>query len=149
MNKKFVFFCFFVVMTLVVFPVVSSYTTIKELSSVQDTADEKQGSTVQEKPETTVITGYLLIHTSTYSPNIGFHPYPGANVSVRGFLYSYTGSTDDQGDCLLKVHTNLLRAKMYFVKISIVSQDRLVTKRDSVFIEPRQIIYEEYLFIVL
>ena len=149
MKKKLVFFCFFVVMMLMVIPVVSSNSNVKEQQSVHDKEIELQDCLVQEKPAAMLVTGYLLIHVYTYTPGAGFHPYPGANISVRGFLYSYNGSTDEMGDCLLKVHTNLFRAKTYFVKVSILSHDRLVTKRYSIFIEPRQIIYKEFLFIVL
>ena len=131
MKKKIVMFCFFVVMILWVIPVVTS------------------NSNITEQPESIAGMGYLLIHVFTYTPGSGFHPYQGANISIRGFLYSYNGTTDEDGDCFFTVHTKLFKAKIYFVKVSIDSQDRLVTKRDFIYMLPRQIEYKEFLFLVL
>ncbi|MBE3094406.1 MAG: hypothetical protein IMZ52_05195 [Actinobacteria bacterium] len=149
MKKKIVLCCLFVVMTLLVLPIMSANSTFKEQPTVQNIGAEKQGCMVQEKPDAMVGMGYLLIHVFTYTPGIGIQPYQGATVNVRGFLYSYNGTTDEGGDCLFNVHTKLFRAKLYFVKVSIFSQDRLVTKRDSIYIQPRQILYKEFLFVVL
>jgi hypothetical protein len=151
MKKKNLIFCLFAVFVLTVLPVVSSSSTITELRTVQRTDVEKIISQVEEKPATAELTGYLLVHVNSWqlgSGFPGFQPYPGANVSARGFLYSYNGTTDENGDCLLRLHTNLIRAKMYFIKVSIFSNERLVTRRTSIFIEPRDIIYKEFLFII-
>ena len=131
MKKKIVMFCFFVVMILWVLPVVVS------------------NSNITKQPERVAGMGYLVIHVYTYTPGSGFHPYQGANISIRGFLYSYNGTTDADGDCFFTVHTRLFKAKIYFVKVSIDSQDRLVTKRDFIYILPRQIEEKEFLFLVL
>lgn len=136
-------------MTLLATPSSSAYNTFKEQPILGNIDAEKQGCMEQEKPEAMLGKGYLLMHVFTYTPGTGFHAYAGATVNVRGFLYSYNGTTDEDGDCLFNVHTDLLRAKLYFVKVSIFSQDRLVTKRTSIFIQPRQILYKEFLFVVL
>lgn len=131
MKKKIVMFCFFVVTILWVLPVVASI------------------NTVTEQPENIAGMGYLIIHVFTYTPGSGFHPYQGANISIRGLLYSYNGTTDTNGDCFFNVHTKLFRAKIYFVKVSIDVQDRLVTRRDFISVLPREIEYKEFLFVVL
>lgn len=102
-----------------------------------------------EQPEPSLGTGYLIIHVFTFTPGSGFHPYQGANISLQGFFFSYNGSTDENGDCFLTVHTNLFRPKVYFAKISIDTQDRVMMKRDFITMFPRQIEYKDYLFVVL
>jgi len=149
MKKKIGVFCLFVVMMLLVLPIISANSTFKQQPTVQNIGAKKQGCMVQEKPEAIVGMGYLLIHVFTYTPGIGIKPYRGATVNVRGFLFSYNGTTDEGGDSLFIVHTKLFRAKLYFIKVSIFSQDRLVTKRTSIFIQSRQILYKEFLFVVL
>jgi hypothetical protein len=132
-----------------VLPLITSNSVLAEQQTALNTNVEKQGDIVQEKPESLLLTGYLLIHVYTYSPGVGFQPYHGANISVKGGLYSYNGTTDDMGDFLFNVHTNLFRAKIYFIKVSILPQDRLLTRRSSILIGLRQIVYKEFLFIVL
>jgi len=148
MKKKNLIFCLFAVLVLTVLPVVSSSTTITEPRAVQKTDVEKIISQVEEKPAPAELTGYLLVHVIGWQLGSGFQPYPGANVSARGFLYSYNGTTDENGDCLLRLHANLLRTKMYFLKVSIVSNERVVTRRTSIFIGPRDIVYKEFLFLI-
>jgi hypothetical protein len=129
MKKKIGIFCFFVIMALLMLPVVASYDTNKEY------------------PECPLNSGYLVIHVSTYTPGEGFHPYQGANISIRGLFYSYNGTTDKDGDCFFTVHTKLFRVKIYFAKVSIISHENVVTKRDFIYMLPREIEYKEYLFI--
>lgn len=149
MKKKIGVFCLFVVMMLLVLPIISANSTFKQQPTVQNIGAKKQGCMVQEKPEAIVGKGYLLIHVFTYTPGIGIKPYQGATVNVRGFLYSYNGTTDEWGDCLFNVHTKLFRAKLYFIKVSILSHDREVTRRNSIYIQTRQLLYKEFLFVVL
>jgi hypothetical protein len=104
-------------------------------------------STTSGQQESILGKGYLLIHVFSFTPGSGFHPYQGANISVRGFLYSYNGTTDEYGDCLFTVFTKLFRAKIYFIKITIDLLDRVVTRRDIVYMSLREIEYKEYLFI--
>lgn len=147
MKKKQLYFCIFALFVLMVLPVGSALNAqIEEhsLTSRVDTQEDKGGAL-----DSPLLTGYLLIHVYTYTAGAGFEPYEGANITVKGFLYSYTGQTDENGDCLFKVHTNLFRPKKYFVKVSIAPDDWLHTKRISFFIQPRQILYKEFLFIVL
>jgi len=149
MKKKIELFCFFVITVLMILPVVSSYSLVSEKQSFVISGIEKQNSNVQEKPASAEITGYLLIHVSAYTPGEGLHPFMGANISVRGFLFRYSGITDERGDCLFQVHTKLFRAKRYFIKVSIPPEDWLHTKINSIYIQPRQIVYKDFLFVVL
>ena len=129
MKRKIKLCCLFVIMVLVVTPIVAS------------------NSTTSGQQESILGKGYLLIHVFSFTPGSGFHPYQGANISVRGFLYSYNGTTDEYGDCLFTVFTKLFRAKIYFIKITIDLPDRVVTRRDVVYMSLREIEYKEYLFI--
>jgi len=129
MKRKLGMFCFLVITSLILVPAVAS------------------SSITTEQPEAVLGNGYLLIHVFSFTPGSGFQPYQGANVSLRGFSYSYNGTTDEYGDCLFIVHTNLFRSKIYFVKIIIDLEDRVVTKRDLVYMHSRDIEYREYLFV--
>lgn len=149
MKKKIMVFCFFVITVLMVLPVVSSYSVESEQQAFMASAVEKQNSAAKEKPVPAELTGYLLIHVSVYTPGEGLHPYMGANISVRGFLFRYSGVTDERGDCLFQVHAKLFRAKRYFIKVSIPPEDWLHTKINSIYIQPRQIVYKDFLFVVL
>ncbi len=149
MKKKIMICCFFVLTVLMVLPVVSSLSLVSEQQPLTTSAVEKQNCDAQEKPVPVVLTGYLLIHVSVYTPGEGLHPYAGANISVKGLFFSYNGQTDEQGDCLFQVHTKLLRAKLYFIKVSIPPGDLLHTKINSIYIQSRQIVYKDFLFIVL
>jgi hypothetical protein len=146
MMKKQVYFCIFAVFVLLILPVGSALNTSLEEQSITGHVDTSEVNGSFDPP---LFTGYLLIHVYTYTAGVGFEPYEGANVTVKGFLYSYTGQTDENGDYLFNVHTNLFRPKKYFVKVSISPDDWLHTKRISFFIQPRQILYKEFLFIVL
>lgn len=146
MKKKQVYFCIFAVLVLSVLPVGSAINTHTEDQILTNRVDTEE---VKDSLDPPLFTGYLLIHVYTYTPGVGFEPYEGANITVKGFLYSYNGQTDEAGDCLFKVHTNLFRPKKYHVKVSIAPDDWLHTKRISFFIQPRQILYKEFLFIVL
>lgn len=149
MKKKIMLFCFFVLAVMMVLPAVSSYSVVSEQQPFMASAVEKQNSDVQENPVLAGLNGYLLIHVSVYTPGEGLHPYMGANISVRSFLFSYSGITDERGDCLFQLHTHLFRAKRYFIKVGIAPEDWLHTKINSLFIEPRQIVYKDFLFVVL
>jgi hypothetical protein len=149
MKKKIMLFCFFVLAVLMVLPAVSSYSTVSEQQPSLASAVEKKNSDVKENPVPAVLTGFLLIHVSAYTPGQGLHPYMGANISVKGLFFSYNGQTDERGDCLFQVHSKLFRAKLYFIKVSIPPEDWLHTKINSIYIEPRQVVYKDFLFIVL
>lgn len=148
MVKKQWYFCLFAVLVLLVLPIGSAIQTDAEEHLLTGNAvlPDGDGKNSFDSP---LFTGYLLIHVYTYTTGAGFEPYEGANITVKGFLNSYTGQTDENGDCLFQVHTNLFRSKKYFVKVSISPDDWLHTKRISFFIQPRQILYKEFLFIRL
>lgn len=95
------------------------------------------------------LTGYLLIHVSVYTPGEGLHPYMGANISVKGLFHKYNGQTDERGDCLFQLHSRLFRPKLYFIKVSIPPADLLHTKINSMYMQTGQIVYRDYLFVVL
>lgn len=149
MKEKIVFFCFAVIALMIILPAFTSYSLAREQHPLYDSELSKQKFIIQEDPVSTEITGYLLVHVSAYTPGEGLRPYTGANISVRGFFFSYSGETDEQGDCLFQIHTRLFRAKLYFIKVSIPPNDWLHTKINSIYIEPREIVYRDFLFIVL
>ena len=149
MKKKILFFCFFVVMILVVLPASATSDTNKAQQLISNDTTDMEGDNEQGTLDSPLFTGYILIHVYTYTPGIGIQSYSGANISVRGFLYSYKGQTDEAGDCLFNVHTNLFRVKKYIVKVQIPPENWLHTQRISFFIEPREIVYKEFLFLVL
>ena len=112
------------------------------------------GNGVDQKPSEESATpvelkGYLLIHVSVYTPGEGLHPYMGANISVKGFFYKYSGQTDERGDCLFQLHSRLFRPKLYFIKVSIPPADLMHTKINSMYMQTGQIVYRDYLFVVL
>lgn len=149
MKKKLLFFCFLAVMTLLALPVTSIAAPYHELQPLFQSTTQPPNDDGQGTLDSPWFTGYLLIRVLTYSPGEGIHPYERANITVRGLFYSYNGQTDETGDCLFKLHTNLFRPKKYFVRVSIPPDDWFHTKRVTFFIEPRQIIYREFLFVVL
>jgi hypothetical protein len=149
MKKKIAVFCFFVLMVLMVLPMVSSYSVVSDQQPFMVSSVQNQNSDVQEKPVPLGLIGYLLIHVSVFTPGEGLHPYEGANISVKGFFFSYAGQTDERGDCLFQVHTKLFRAKLYFIKVSIPPGDWLHKKINSIYIQPQQIVYKDFLFIKL
>jgi hypothetical protein len=146
MKKKELYFCMFTVLVLLVLPVGSALNASLEDQNVTSCNDTPE---IKVSLDPFLFTGYILIHVYTYSPGVGIAPCVGANVTARGFLYSYQGQTDDSGDCLLQVHTNLFRAKRYVVKVSVEPGDWLHTRRITVLLQPRQILYKEFLFIAL
>jgi hypothetical protein len=149
MRKKIVLYCFFVMLLLECLPVVSSEHFVTEQQDPMLFTDDSVSPDVVRTPNPAEITGYLLIHVAVYTPGEGLQPYVGANISVNGLFYKYSGQTDEQGDCLFQVHSRLLRAKLYFIKVSIPPDDWLHTKINTFYIQSRQIVYRNYLFIEL
>jgi hypothetical protein len=148
MKKHHVLLCLAAVVLLVTLPIGEATSTVQNQSMLQKSSQQSDESE-QVFFDSPLFTGYILIHVYTYSPGVGIAPCVGANVTARGFLYSYQGQTDDSGDCLLQVHTNLFRAKRYVVKVSVEPGDWLHTRRITVLLQPRQILYKEFLFIAL
>lgn len=150
MKKKIVLVCFFsVTMTLLMLPIAPIAAIETDNPSTQMSLDNFQNYAKEETLDSPLRMGYILIHVAAFTPGNGIRPYQGANISVRGLFYSYTGETDESGDCLLKVHTNLFRPIHYRVKVSIPPGDWLHTKRISFFMQPREVVYKQFLFIVL
>ena len=149
MRKKRVAYCVFMITMLMTVPVVSSYSLVTDQQAFFTRGIETQQPEAQEPSGPTEITGHLLIHVSIYTPGEGLSPYEGANITVRGLFHSYKGQTDEKGDCLFQVHTRLFRAKRYFIKVSIPPENWLHTKIISIFVEPWEVIYRDFLFIVL
>lgn len=149
MKKKILGFCFFIMVVLMVLPVASSSPMGSPLQSSPRSPFETQSSTGQDTPTSFELTGYLLIHVSVYTPGVGLHPYDGANITIKGLFHDYTGRTDDKGDCLFQLHSKLFRPKLYFIKVSIPPEDWMHTKINSLYIQTGQIVYRDYLFVVL
>lgn len=146
MQKKIGFFCLFVTLLFVCLAFAPS-DCISAKSQTSTTSGPETLDHNTQKPMG--MTGYLLVHVSVYTPGKGIRPYAGANVTMKGLFFSYQGTTDEQGDCLLQVHTHLLRGKRYIVKVSIPPANLLHTKINSLVIEPTEIVYKDFLFIVL
>jgi hypothetical protein len=83
-----------------------------------------------------------------FTPGQGIHPYKGANITARGLFHSYNGTTDEKGVCVLKVHAPFFRTKLYFVKVSIISHNRVVTKIAFLHTRALRLAYEGFLFFV-
>lgn len=150
MKKKIGMFCLFVTTMLLIIPVISALDLPKERLMFTGAVDnEKQDLVLRANPKPEIVIGYLLIHVFAFTPGMGVYSYKGAVVNVKGFLYSYNGTTDDNGEILFSVHSNLFRPKIYFVKISIFSNDRLVSKINSVLIHWQQVVYKDFLFVIL
>ena len=62
-------------MTLLVIPSSSAYSTFKEQSTLRNIDAKKRGWIEQEKPETMVGKGYLLINAFTYTTDISIPAY--------------------------------------------------------------------------
>lgn len=142
-------YCFFMLTMLMAAPVVSSYSLVVDPQVQFNRSVENQQAEVQESPEPTGFFGFLLIHVMIYTSDDGLRPYEGANISAKGLFYSYKGQTDENGTCLFQVHTPFFRAKRYFVKVTIEPEDWLHKRFASIYVEPWEVIYREFLFIEL
>jgi len=147
MRKKIVVYCVFMITTLMMVPIVSSYSLVADQHSLLDQSIDTRQVEVQETPTPAGFSGFLLIHVMMYSVDDGLRPYEGANISVRGLFYSYKGQTDENGTCLFQVHTHLFRSKRYFVKVTIEPKDWKHTRFASIYMEPWEILYREFLFL--
>ncbi len=139
MKKKMGMICFVVILMLLMVPAISALDMQK---------DSKKHNSTTQNSQTKVGIGYLLVHVLAFTPGTGFHPYKGAVVTVKGFLYSYNGTTDENGDILFSVQTKLFRPKVYFVKASVMSNNRTVSRINTVMIHWQQIVYKDFLFLV-
>ena len=148
MNKKLVILCLFVIGMLSLTPAISASVVLKEQSVVHKVAIEKQGRLPSEKPEAMLGVGYLLVHVFAFTRGMGFYSYQGAFVTVKGFLYSYNGTTDENGDIVFTVQTKLFRPKLYFITVIAQANNRTMTRMSSIFIERKQIVYKEFLFLI-
>jgi hypothetical protein len=148
MKKQHMVLCLAAVVLLVLLPIGGAASSLQDQSMLQ-MSSEKSEEPDQVFFDSPLFSGYLLIHVYTYSPGASIEPCVGANVTARGFLQSYQGETDDSGDCLLQMQTYLFRAKRYVVKVSIEPGDWLHSRRITVLLQPRQILFKEFLFITL
>ncbi len=149
MWKKIGVCCVISVLLIVCLPMASSDNVMMKQTSRTLPGDEVPYNENQMTSSAALLTGYLLIHVSVYTPGQGMRPFVGANISVKGLFYKYSGQTDEQGDCLFQLHTKLFRTKLYFIKVSIPPGDLLHTKINSVYIQSRQVVYKDFLFIAL
>jgi len=149
MKKKILVFCFFIMSVMMMLPMATSYPVVSPQQSTLISATDTQSFNEHETPMPLELTGYLLIHVSVYTPGEGLHPYTGANITIKGLFYQYTGQTDDKGDCLFQLHSKLFRPKLYFIKVTIPPGNWMHTKINSLYIQTGQIVYRDYLFVVL
>jgi len=149
MKMKIVVCCLVVVLALVATPFVSAFRTFEGLSPVKKTDFETQSTLIDEKQVSSLGSGYLLFLVFTFTPGQGFNPYQGANVTARSILHFYNGTTDEKGICVFKVNAPLFRENLYFVKVSIVSQNRTISKMAFIHMKALQIAYKGFLFVVL
>jgi hypothetical protein len=104
-------------------PLVSAVRNVESQSTlINKTLDNKILST-KETQEPSLRNGLILLLVFSYTPGQGVSPVVGANITARSLLHSYNGTTDSNGVCVIKVHAPLLREKVFFIKVSIVSTD--------------------------
>ncbi|MBN2600229.1 MAG: hypothetical protein JXA75_06790 [Candidatus Thermoplasmatota archaeon] len=149
MMKKIVVYVVFMLAMLMMVPAASSYGVVTDQHALFDRSVDTQQVEVQETAAPAGFSGFLLIHVMMYSLDDGLHPCEGANISVRGLFHSYKGQTDENGTCLFQVHTHLFRTKRYFVQVTIEPKDWKHIRFASIYMEPWEILYREFLFLEL
>ena len=123
MKKKMVVYCLLVSLVFIMTPLVSAVRNIEGQSPVVNINYEQQSVAMDEKQGVSIRNGYLLLLVFVYTPGQGVSPYAGANITARSLFHSYNGTTDSNGVCVMKVHAPLLREKLFFIKVNIVSED--------------------------
>jgi hypothetical protein len=144
MKKIGIIYCFLLSLILIATPLISATGLPK--NSFQAPAGDVQLSDSGEGQPSAIGGGYLLLLVFTYAPGKGINPYQGANITVRGLFHSYNGTTDQNGICLLKVRSPLLHEKIYFVKTSIISNNRTISRHAVLEIRGPRISYKGFLF---
>jgi hypothetical protein len=123
MTKKIVVYCLLVSLVFIMTPLVSAMRSIEGQSPVVNINYEQQSVALDEKQGASIRNGYLLLLVFVYTPGQGVSPYAGANITARSLLHRYNGTTDSSGVCVIKVRAPLLREKVFFIKVSVVSED--------------------------
>jgi len=149
MKKKIVVCCLLVSLALVATPLVSAFRTFEGQSTVWNTDFERKSSAIDENQVSSLGSGYLLFLVLTFTPGQGIHPYQGANVTAGNLFRSYNGTTNEKGVCVITVKAPLFREKLFFVKVSIISHDRVVSKIAFIYMKAFQIASKVFLFLVL
>jgi hypothetical protein len=146
MKKKIMACCLLINLFLVAIPATAQVSLeTQPIISKRDIKD--QAIAPNERQTSPIRTGYLLLLVFTYSFGKGISPYQGANVTVKSLFHSYNGTTDENGVCAVKVQAPLLREKTFFVKVSIVRNDRVVSKRAVISMQALEIAYRSFLFL--
>jgi hypothetical protein len=147
MKKKIMMFSLFTLLTFMITPLVSASGIFTAQPIINQTATTQQEEPATETPEGIIRTAYLIIFVVTFTPGSGVQPCPGAEIHIRGLFHSYNGTTDDKGLHLFKVRTSFLREKLYFVTVSMVSQDHVVKRTAFLHFRPWQIVLKAFLFL--
>lgn len=149
MKKKIVACCLLLNLLLVLTPLVSALGMSEEQPTILQKDIKEQSIALKGKQASSVGNGYLLFLVFSFIPGEGISPYKGANVTARGLFHSYNGTTDDKGVCIFKVQAPLLREKLFFVKVSILSHNRVISRIAFIHLKALQISYKGFLFLVL
>jgi hypothetical protein len=147
MKKKIMMFSLFTLATLLSASLVSASTISLEQRGIKAATVASQREQASEAPQGVIRTAYLVVFVITFTPGAGIQPCPGAEVRVRGLLHSYNGTTDDKGLHLFAVHTSFLREKLYFITVSMVSQDHVVKRTAFLHLRSWQVVYRAFLFL--
>jgi hypothetical protein len=123
MKKKMVVYCLLVSLVFIMTPLVSAVRSIEGQSPIVNINHEQQSLAMDEKQGASIRNGLLLLLVFVYTPGQGVSPYVGANITAKSLLHRYNGTTDSNGVCVIKVHAPLLREKVFFIKVSVVSGD--------------------------
>ena len=123
MKKKMVAYCLLVSLVFIMTPLVSAVQSIERQAPVVNIHYGQQSVAIDEKQGLSLRNGYILLLVFIYTRGQGVSPYTGANITARSLLHNYNGTTDSNGVCLIKVHAPLLREKLFFIKVSIISTD--------------------------
>jgi hypothetical protein len=147
MKKKIVIYCLLVGLVFVMTPLVSAVQSIQGQSTLLKPSLEQQSLAIDEKQGSSIRNGYLLLLVFKYTPGQGVSPYAGANITARSLLHHYNGTTDNNGVCVIKMQAPLLREKLFFIKVTIVSGDRTVSRIAFMPMRAFHIAYKVFLFL--
>lgn len=148
MKKKIVACCLLISLLLVVTPLVSAIETFEGQPTILQKDIKEQRIALNEKQPSSLGNGYLLFLVFAFTPRQGISPYKGANVTAKSLFHSYNGTTDANGVCIFKVQAPLLREKLFFLKVSIISNNRVISRIAFIHMKALQISYKTFLFLV-
>ena len=116
-------YCLLVSLVFMMTPLVSAVRGVECQSTILNKTIDSQSLFTEETQGPSLRNGYLLLLVFIYTPGQGVSPYIGANITAKSLFHRYNGTTDNNGVCVIKVHAPLLRERLFFIKVSIVSAD--------------------------